>query len=317
MILALWESAWQRGEVDALDSLLDSSYRRESTRSHRISDVAALKHEIRAVRAAFPDLVTTVDDIVVDADECRAVVYWTSVGTFAAPLHDVPPTGRRVETRGSNLVRFRDGVVLHERVTWDRTDLFADLGAPAIGSAFEDQQPTPSVTALSTPPKLTSPTTDLNMLKEFNRRFVSGVTVVTTLDDSQPRGLAVNAYASLSLEPPLVVVCIQKTSRSYPSLFRSTHIGINILSNRQRDTLGVFASRVPDKFAGVGWHGAPAGSPLLDGSSAAIEAEVKERFQAKTHTVFIARITHAECSDLAPLVYTAGRFFDGGNLTEL
>ena len=79
--------------------------------------------------------------------------------------------------------------------------------------------------------------------------FITCVTVVTTLDDDTPRGLAVNSYASVSLEPPLVMVCIQKTSSTYPALFAATHLGINILGTEQRETIATFASKAPDKFA--------------------------------------------------------------------
>lgn len=148
---------------------------------------------------------------------------------------------------------------------------------------------------------------------------MTGVTVVTTIDgDGNPRGLAANSYASVSLEPPLVLVCVQKTAGTYGSLFRSAHLGINIMSNEQREVVGTFASKVSDKFADISWHAAPGGSPLIDGSAASIEAEIKERFQARTHTVFIARVTHAEvAAEESPMVYKAGRFYDGGDLTSL
>src|SRR5699024_12768370 len=74
------------------------------------------------------------------------------------------------------------------------------------------------------------------------------------------------------------------TRRSSDLLFKADHLGINILSTGQRDTVGTFASKAADKFADLEWHAGPAGSPLIDGSSAALEAEIKERFQAKTHT---------------------------------
>ena len=154
-------------------------------------------------------------------------------------------------------------------------------------------------------------------MKGFNRQFVTGVTVVTTKENGVPKGLAVNAYASVSLEPPLVMVCIQKTSSTYPALFASSHLGINILSNEQKPTLSTFASKSADKFAEINWHAGPHGSPLIDGSSAALEAEIRERFQAKTHTVFICRVRHAEVSETAPMVYQAGRFFDSEGLSQL
>ena len=158
---------------------------------------------------------------------------------------------------------------------------------------------------------------DPELLKGFNRQFVTGVTVVSTRDGDTPRGLAVNAYCSISLDPPLIMVCIQRTSSPWPALFTATHLGVNVLSRTQRSVVAVFASKDPDKFARVEWRPGPFGSPLIPGSAAMLEAEIRERFQAKTHTIFICRVRHAEVGAEAPMIYKAGRFFDGGRLTEL
>src|SRR5690349_24365815 len=76
---------------------------------------------------------------------------------------------------------------------------------------------------------------DPEALKGFNRQFVTGVTVVSTIDEGVARGLAVNAYCSISFDPPLVMVCIQRTSSTWPALFAATHLGVNVLSNQQRE----------------------------------------------------------------------------------
>lgn len=164
-------------------------------------------------------------------------------------------------------------------------------------------------------PMLNEP--DPELMKGFNRQFVTGVTVVTTMDGDRARGLAVNAYSSISLDPPLIMVCIQRTSSTWPALFTATHLGVNILSRTQRGIVSVFASKDPDKFARIDWYPGPHGSPLIPGSAAMLEAEIRERFQAKTHTIFICRVRHAEVNDVAPMVYKGGRFFDSSDLTEL
>lgn len=308
-VIGAWEAAWDRGELDAFDAILHENYERVSTSSKRVTDAEALKREISEVRAAFPDLVTTVDNLVIDEAGQSAAIFWSTTGTFTNDLQGVPASGTRVETRGSNLVEFRDGKIAREEVTWDQSELLRDLGVPSLRSAFEADDSV--VDDLSGIPSL-------DALKGFNRQFITGVTVVTTIDaEGKPRGLAANSYASVSLDPPLVLVCVQKTTSTYASLFKSTHLGINIMSHAQRDTVGVFASKGADKFADLDWHAGPSGSPLIDGSAASIEAEIKERFQAKTHTVFIAKVTHAELADVEPMVYKAGRFFDGAELTEL
>src|SRR6478609_11883275 len=103
----------------------------------------------------------------------------------------------------------------------------------------------------STPMSLTPTQPDLNLMKQVNRQFVSGVTVVTAMDGEKPRGLAVNAFSSVSLDPPTVMVAVQRTSSTHDCLFRATHLAINILSTNQLDVVGVFATKADDKFAGL------------------------------------------------------------------
>jgi flavin reductase (DIM6/NTAB) family NADH-FMN oxidoreductase RutF len=158
---------------------------------------------------------------------------------------------------------------------------------------------------------------DLDVMKQVNRQFITGVTVVTTMDGEAPRGLAVNAFASISLDPPTVLVCVQRTSSTHDCLFRASHLAINILSTDQLDVLNRFAAKSDDKFAGVEWVPGQFGSPMIEHSSARVEAEIRERLQASTHTVFICRVVDAEITQRTPIVYAAGRFFDGGALSPL
>lgn len=158
---------------------------------------------------------------------------------------------------------------------------------------------------------------DLNLLKQVNRQFVSGVTVVTAMDGQTPRGLAVNAFSSISLDPPTVMVAVQRTSSTHECLYRATHLAINILSTDQLDVVNKFATKAEGKFAGLDWVPGPFGSPLIERSGAQMEVEIRERLQASTHTVFICRVVHATVSDRHAMVYTAGTFFDGGALTPL
>jgi flavin reductase (DIM6/NTAB) family NADH-FMN oxidoreductase RutF len=156
-----------------------------------------------------------------------------------------------------------------------------------------------------------------DLMKQVNRQFVTGVTVVTTMDGDVPRGLAVNAFASVSLEPPTVMVCVQRTSSTHDCLFRADHLAINILSTDQLDVVKRFATKSADKFAELDWRPGPFGSPYIDRSSAQMEVQIRERLQASTHTVFICRVVEAQVSDRSPMVYSAGQFFDSGALTPL
>ncbi len=306
-----WTSAWDRGEVDALKSISSDGYTRHGKSGGSPMNLDQYLDEIRAIRQGFPDLSTTIDSIIADGE--RAAIFWTTTGTHTETFLGVPATGKSVVTQGSNQVELRDGLIHRETVTWDGTELLNALGIRSLSDAIaaeKEQTAEVVVVDLSGEP-------DLDAMKAFNRQFVTGVTVVTTMEDGKPKGLAVNAYSSISLEPPLVMVCVQKTSSTYPALFASTHLGINILSREQKDTVSTFASKSTDKFADIEWHQGPEGSPLIDSSSAMIEAEIRERFQAKTHTIFVCRVRHAEVTDIEPMVYKAGRFYDGANLASL
>ncbi|MFC0454126.1 flavin reductase family protein [Rhodococcus jostii] len=158
------------------------------------------------------------------------------------------------------------------------------------------------------------PTVDDATMRGVHRTFVTGVTVVTTMDHGVPKGLAVNAFSSISLDPALVMVCVQRSSATHDPLFRSTHLGINILAADQLSTASVFASKGVDKFAAVPWSPAEHGSPVLSGACAWMEAEICERLQVRTHTAFVARVVGAEHSDRPALVYRAGEFFDSSRL---
>lgn len=165
---------------------------------------------------------------------------------------------------------------------------------------------------------MTAPTRpDLDTMKQVNRRFVTGVTVVTTLDDDSPKGLAVSAFSSISLDPPTVMVCVMRTSSTHDCLYRARHLAINILSTDQLEVVNRFADKSPDKFADLEWKPGPFGSPLIERSSARMEVELRERLQASTHTIFIGRVVHADVTDRHAMVYSASGFFDGGALTPL
>lgn len=304
-IAQAWEDAWNKGSYGSLRDLLAEDFVRVSKGSEASVDADGFIKQIYDMRSAFPDMTTTIQKVLPCGDEIG--FFWTTEGTFTQPLGNVPPTGRRVITSGATLATIKDGKIASEQATWNMTALLADLGLPSLASAFEhaDLEPKDSDEARE-------------LLKDFNKQFVTGVTVITAHDDEgKPRGLAANAYCSVSLDPPLILVCVQKTSSTYPSLFRSEHIGINILSTEQRETLNVFASKSQDKFANIPWHTGPHGTPLLEDSSAAIEVEIKERFQALTHTIFIGRVRHAEAVENNPILYKGGKFFDSDGLQPL
>ena len=125
-----WMAAWDRGDVDALDGLLSPDYRRVgSTGSSQ--DLAEFKASIVATRSAFPDLLTVVDDIVIEGD--RAAVRWHSTGSHEHSFLGVPATKREVAVSGATFARFDGDTIAEEIVTWDPRTLLTALGIISVG----------------------------------------------------------------------------------------------------------------------------------------------------------------------------------------
>lgn len=126
----VWAAAWGQGDVDALDGLLSPAYLRHGTDPHP-QDLTAFKAAIVSTRAAFPDLVTTIDDIVVDGD--KAAIRWHSSGTHTHSFLGVPATERRVDVSGATFARFEGDHIVEEYVTWDPRALLSALGIIRVG----------------------------------------------------------------------------------------------------------------------------------------------------------------------------------------
>ncbi len=163
--------------------------------------------------------------------------------------------------------------------------------------------------------EVTEPTAD--DIKAFHRKFVTGVTIVTTATDGQPRGLALNAFTSVTVSPAMVLVCVAKSSTTHDALFAADRFAVNLLSRDQLPVAQKFATKSADKFSELAWHTGQHGCPIVDGSCAHLEAEITMRVRTSTHTVFFGRVLRANSSDAAPLVYVGAEFFDGGQLQTL
>jgi steroid delta-isomerase-like uncharacterized protein len=127
-----WSAAWDAGDVGALDELLSPDYRRRSSNEEEGLTLQEFKATITTTRSAFPDLVTHIDEILVDGD--RAAIRWHSVGTHQHSFLGVPPTRRAVEVSGATFARFgAEGRIEEERVTWDPRALLTALGIITLG----------------------------------------------------------------------------------------------------------------------------------------------------------------------------------------
>lgn len=137
--------------------------------------------------------------------------------------------------------------------------------------------------------------------------FTSGVTVVTTEHEGTPYGMTVASFASLSLHPPLVLICIEKTVKTHDALAAAGKFGVSILSETQGDLSGRFATKkIEDKFAGVAvTRGDALGMPLLNGAICALECSVHSQLPGGDHTIFVGEVesVRATADDEPPLVY--------------
>lgn len=139
--------------------------------------------------------------------------------------------------------------------------------------------------------------------------FASGVTIVTTCDgDGRPAGLTVSAFCSLSLDPPLVLVCVDHKSQSYPALRDAGRFAVNVLRREQEEASRRFASTRLDKFDGVPHTLSALGLPLLDDALAHIECTTVTQHAQGDHTIFIGRVERALTSTGEPLLYHRGRY---------
>lgn len=149
---------------------------------------------------------------------------------------------------------------------------------------------------------------DQKAFRDVVGRFTSGVTVITTSVDGRPHGTTASAMSSLSMDPPMLLVCLNKTSETGAAVLKAQSFAVNILADAQEHLAGKFAVKGADKFSGVATHTGVTGSPLLDGNLATIECRTVETVTGGTHTVFLAEVLTAEARELAPLTYFRGRF---------
>jgi 4-nitrophenol 2-monooxygenase / 4-nitrocatechol 4-monooxygenase, reductase component len=147
---------------------------------------------------------------------------------------------------------------------------------------------------------------------EFRRllgHFATGVTVVTTCDaDARPTGLTVSAFASLSLEPPLVLICVDHKSQTYPALRERGHFVVNVLTAGQEEVSRRFASTRLDKFDGIPYRLSRLGLPLLETALAHIECVTVSTHVEGDHTIFVGRVEHATVAAGEPLLYFRGQY---------
>ena len=140
-------------------------------------------------------------------------------------------------------------------------------------------------------------------------RFPSGVTVVTTRDaGGRFHGITVSAFASVSLEPPLVLVCIEKTTGSHRALQESEFFVVNILAEGQENLSNHFASQISNRFKGIAYRLGLGEIPVLEDALATLECRLAYTHEGGDHTIFVGLVEKSEVKPKKPLVYWHGDY---------
>lgn len=140
-------------------------------------------------------------------------------------------------------------------------------------------------------------------------RFASGVTVVTTRDeDGRLHGITVSAFSSVSLDPPLVLVCIEKSAGSHHVFERSGIFVVNVLSSEQRDISERFASQIADRFDKIEMSLNIDGLPIISNCIATLECVVKITADGGDHSIFVGEVENAIVREGDPLIYFRGDY---------
>ncbi|RKU01275.1 flavin reductase [Burkholderia sp. Nafp2/4-1b] len=139
--------------------------------------------------------------------------------------------------------------------------------------------------------------------------FVTGVTVVTTIQpDGSPRGFTANSFTSVSLDPPLILVCIAKTASSHAVFSATRRFAVSVLADNQADVSGVFASKAQDKFAQVPWRTRTTGAPVIQDAAASFDCVTHDVVDAGDHIILIGRVVDFEQTSASPLGYCRGAY---------
>jgi len=147
-------------------------------------------------------------------------------------------------------------------------------------------------------------------LRDAFGSFMTGVTVVTTCkDDGTPLGFTANSFASVSLDPALLLVSIAKTSSNYNNFANASHFAINILAEEQQDISNTFARPSDDRFANLAWTKSASHNPVIDQVSAWFDCTTYQVVDAGDHAILIGKVDDFGSAGFAGLGYYRGAYF--------
>lgn len=140
-------------------------------------------------------------------------------------------------------------------------------------------------------------------LRRVFAAFPTGVAAVAALVGREPAGLAANSFVSVSLDPPLVSVCIAHTSTTWPGLRTARRLGISVLGDHQEVASRQLSSRAADRFAGLSWRATQDGAILLSEAAAWFDCSIEQEVTAGDHDIVVLRVHDLAASEVMPLVF--------------
>ncbi len=140
-------------------------------------------------------------------------------------------------------------------------------------------------------------------------RFATGVAIASVMDQSgTPHGLTISSFTSVSLEPPLILICLGHLVTSIDVFRDATHFGISVLRDDQRHVAQLFARKGQDRFDGLPWRPGVTGVPLVEGALAEMELRVVRKIRSGDHDIFIGEMVRGAVCEGNPLIYFASRY---------
>jgi flavin reductase (DIM6/NTAB) family NADH-FMN oxidoreductase RutF len=155
--------------------------------------------------------------------------------------------------------------------------------------------------------------TSTSEFKHAMRHVPTGVTIVTSLKDGEPRGLTLSSFASASIDPPALLICVNREARSYLYISSSHIFCVNVLAGEQRHLAERFAGKVREKqFDGIAYEVDATGAPVLSDSIAHFDCEVAAEHHVGSHSIFIGHVVACRARSGSPLGYFNGGYHDFG-----
>jgi len=153
-----------------------------------------------------------------------------------------------------------------------------------------------------------------NELRQVMGHFATGVTIITTLTKAgEMHGLTANAFTSVSLEPPLLLISVDKKAESWPAFEESRVFTVNILADDQEGLSRKFAVSGGNKFAGVAYRIGANGAAILDGTLAYVECTLYAAYEGGDHSIYLGEIQQAEVHEGKPLLFYRGGYRELGD----